>query len=754
MQVRMIIVLDNFRALHRLWKWERRYWKPYCYSTFMRFTPLIAAAALIPVVPVAAQPASTSRSPAIEEVIVYGAPIQRTELDTVASISVVDQAELEARNIRDIYDLLLRAPNLNAATEDKFSMRGISNQGVGQGGVGRPTVSIFVDGVRQSGRGVANAFDVAQVEVYRGPQSTAFGPGSLAGAIVVNSVMPQPDESLNGRSRLSYGSHNSWEAALALGFPIYTNDQGEGLAGRISIEQNHTDDNITNITLDDDAWQERTRKMLRGKLSWYRGVYTAHLGYQATELRAGPDFLAPQLAREYKATDNQEGHFEDDTDLISLRQIVDLTDQMRVMLLLSSSETVYQRRGDYDISENRGGFFINDVAFDNKTAELRFNVEFDAFKGVAGLYYSEDFVLGITPSVDLPVAVAAGASARTDSIIGFGRDARVKSFYTEFDYDLNEHLTLTAGGRYEENSAITRVIFELQEVNPIIPVTGESINVGIGPVSSSDLLLIALKNGGFQDVDDTYPNGDYVALGKVGVTWHINDDMNLFLTRSEGYRAGGVDFVVSGGAPPFGPETTENYDLGLRIQREGWNLAVSVFDIAYEDMQVGVRLDATTIRTDNVGSASARGGEVEFAAFLPLGFSVDVGLGYVKTEFEEYVEDGTDFAGNEFPLAANFTGNVGLNWQHGSGWYARVDYSHADASFTDRANTERLMADSRNLWGARLGYRADDWEVSLTGRNLTDQAYITDQIDSPSVDLQAVIVGDPREVGLEANYQF
>ncbi|MBB3046069.1 outer membrane receptor protein involved in Fe transport [Litorivivens lipolytica] len=690
----------------------------------------------------------------LEEVVVYGAPIQRTELDTVASISVVDQVELEARNIRDIYDLLLRAPNLNAATEDKFSMRGISNQGVGQGGVGRPTVSIFVDGVRQSGRGVANAFDVAQVEVYRGPQSTAFGPGSLAGAIVVNSVMPQPGEEFNGRSRFSYGSHNSWEAAVALGFPIYTDDRGEGLAGRISLEQNHTDDNITNITRDDDTWQERTRQMLRGKVSWYKGIYTAHLGVQKTSLRAGPDFLAPELAKEYKATDNQDGHFEDDTDLISLRQTLELSDEMRMMLLLSSSETVYQRRGDYDISEERGGYFINDVEFDNQTAELRFNLEFESFKGVAGLYYSEDFVLGITPSVDLPVEVAAGASARTDSIIGFGRDARVKSFYTEFDYNLNEAITLTAGGRYEENSAITRVIFELQKVTPINPVTGGNINGAFGLVSSSDVLLVALQNGGFQDVDETYPNGDYVALGKLGATWHISDDINLFLTRSEGYRAGGVDFVVSGEAPPFGPETTENYDLGLRIQRDGWNLAVSLFDISYEDMQVGVRLDATTIRTDNVGSASARGAELEIAAFLPMGFSVDMGLGYVKTKFEDYVEDGTDFAGNEFPLAANFTGNIGLNWNHAAGWYARINYSHADASFTDRANTEGLMTDSRNLWGARLGYQGNDWEVSLTGRNLTDQVYITDQIDSPSVDLQAVIVGDPREIALEANYRF
>ncbi len=117
----------------------------------------------------------------LEEVFVTGDPMQRSSLDTVSSISIVSAEQMEAMNIRDLYDLLLRNPNVNAAREDKFSVRGISNEGIGPGGTGRPTVSVFIDGARQPGRGVANSWDVSQIEFYRGPQSTAFGPGSLAG---------------------------------------------------------------------------------------------------------------------------------------------------------------------------------------------------------------------------------------------------------------------------------------------------------------------------------------------------------------------------------------------------------------------------------------------------------------------------------------------------------------------------------------------------------------------------------------------
>jgi hypothetical protein len=94
----------------------------------------------------------------LEEIRVTGEPMQRSSLETISSISIVSEQEIEARNIRDLYDLLLRTPNVNAAKEDKFSVRGISNEGIGPGGAGRPTVSVFIDGARAPGRGVGNTW--------------------------------------------------------------------------------------------------------------------------------------------------------------------------------------------------------------------------------------------------------------------------------------------------------------------------------------------------------------------------------------------------------------------------------------------------------------------------------------------------------------------------------------------------------------------------------------------------------------------
>ena len=91
---------------------------------------------------------SAASPPKLEEILVTGDPMQRSSLDTVGSVSIVSADTIEAMNVRDLYDLLLRSPNLNAAREDKFSVRGISNEGIGPGGTGRPTVSVFIDGAR------------------------------------------------------------------------------------------------------------------------------------------------------------------------------------------------------------------------------------------------------------------------------------------------------------------------------------------------------------------------------------------------------------------------------------------------------------------------------------------------------------------------------------------------------------------------------------------------------------------------------
>ncbi|WP_372780087.1 TonB-dependent receptor [Litorivivens sp.] len=687
----------------------------------------------------AAHAETTAPEKPLEEVIVSGGLLQRSTLDTVASISIVPAEQLQAQNIRDLYDLLLRQPNLNAAKEDKFSVRGISNEGVGPGGTGRPTVSIFIDGVRQAGRGVANTWDVRQVEFYRGPQSTAFGPGSLAGAVVIQTHEPNY-ESADGELKLGGGNYGGREAGIAFGAPL-----GAGFAFRYAGETNQTDGEVTNITLDDDEWQARKRYMQRLKLGWTNDSwYSATLTGQVSKLREGIEYLPPERAENRESTDNVDGYYRDDTTLLALTQRASIGNHWQLSLTLSHSDTDNEKLGDYDVSAEDNGSFLNATTIKNTAGDLRLRYTAPRWTAVAGYYRSRDDLSGTSYTRGLTLS-AGGALVEVDGLLGAGRIADVEALYMESDIDLFSRWMLTVGMRYEENEAENSSLFRLDRAQAVDPITGTTLPGNLSPV---------LKATVFPDSDNSFPSADSVFLPKLGVTYEASEHLKLFLTHSQGYRAGSVDFVTSGEAPAYGPEYTENFDLGFRFHRGSWRVQGSLFHVDYEDMQVGVRIDATNFRTDNAGEARARGVELEFSGDLGAGFSVFGGLGYVDSQFVTYEDDGVDFAGNEFPNAPRHTRNLGVEYHHPQGWYASVTWSRSSESYTDRENTESLQADARDLFGARLGYEAESFRVELYGQNLTDKFYITDQFSSPSLGIEGVWAGDPKEYGARLSYRF
>jgi outer membrane receptor protein involved in Fe transport len=85
--------------------------------------------------------------------------------------------------------------NVNRAdwVDSGIVLRGINSEGVG-GPSGSPLATTYVDGVPQTQngarRGVNGTWDLQQVEVWRGPQSTIVGRNALAGAIQVKTNDP------------------------------------------------------------------------------------------------------------------------------------------------------------------------------------------------------------------------------------------------------------------------------------------------------------------------------------------------------------------------------------------------------------------------------------------------------------------------------------------------------------------------------------------------------------------------------------
>ena len=101
-----------------------------------------------------------------------------------------------------VYDSVAATPNATHNGAGIINIRGVEGTGPGTGyntlvSGSRPRVSTTVDGMSESWNGQryvdVSPWDVEQVEVLRGPQSTTQGRNTLAGAIVVNTKDPSFD---------------------------------------------------------------------------------------------------------------------------------------------------------------------------------------------------------------------------------------------------------------------------------------------------------------------------------------------------------------------------------------------------------------------------------------------------------------------------------------------------------------------------------------------------------------------------------
>ena len=167
---------------------------------------------------------------------VYGAKTGRSLLDTPASVGVIDAARMDASAMFRIEDVFRQMANVNRAdwVDSGIVLRGINSEGVG-GPSGSPLATTYIDGVPQTQngtrRGVNGTWDLQQVEVWRGPQSTIVGRNALAGAIQVKSN--DPTMRWESAARIGVGADTFNNQAAMVSGPIVD----DKLAFRVAVEQ-------------------------------------------------------------------------------------------------------------------------------------------------------------------------------------------------------------------------------------------------------------------------------------------------------------------------------------------------------------------------------------------------------------------------------------------------------------------------------------------------------------------------------------
>ena len=196
---------------------------------------MIAAPAFANDEPQAAQPQAAQAQSSAEEMasgrlneIVVTATRRSSNLQrTPVAVSAVDASLIRQASPRDIGDLAAFVPNFSANTITNFNAASFAMRGVGQTSIivyFEPPVAVLVDDfvVPSVQTQLLDTFDVAQVEVLRGPQGTLFGKNTTGGAVTVRTKRPELGK-VGVDGRFEFGSFNTSRLQLAANVPIFDN---------------------------------------------------------------------------------------------------------------------------------------------------------------------------------------------------------------------------------------------------------------------------------------------------------------------------------------------------------------------------------------------------------------------------------------------------------------------------------------------------------------------------------------------------
>lgn len=674
-----------------------------------------------------AQEVQTSQ---VEDVIVTAQRRDQNLQDVPVTLTVLGGEEIEEARIQAVQDVVQRTPGLQfdayPSSEPRISVRGVASSDRGAGG--DPSSAVFVDEIYY-GRPAAitfDSFDLARIEVLKGPQGTLFGRNVVGGA--VNIVTNRPDlTGFDARAEAVLGAYDTRELAGLVNIPL-----GDGTAAlRVSAGVRQRDGYVDRVQDGEvvgvvDARDSQTaRAQLRIEPS--NGLRVNLTADYARDRDSGPSIRAIAddgeggLSGLYVLNTDPDYTFasfdgQQDRDTWGLRARIEYDLSFATLSYLGAyRELDYFAFYDFSASETPDGLppgigLITGGTDEDSTIashELQLRSSPDSVASwVVGLYrYQGDTTRTALSFLDLEALLGAVV----DEIITQDNETTSTAVYGDITYPLTDRLNVFGGARYTQD---------------------EKTNVATGESNAP----------GTFNVNDEYENiraeNDWDAVTwRVGADYDLAEDVMVYGSVSRGFKSGGYQESPGDGveaAEPYNPEYMTNYELGLRSQFMDGQVTfnASIYQSDYTDLQVRVP-SGTGVKTSNAGAAKIRGLETEAIWRVGGGFDISATYAYTRARFTDYVTieagDPVDYTGNRLTRTPEhkFTVSPSYSWGLASGAELRVaaDFVYESTIFDDASNRPPEIREPTQFLDARVIYTSadDQWSVMAWGKNLTDE---------------------------------
>lgn len=760
----------------------------------------------------AASPAfsQTTVEPASDDagdIVVTAQRKQQRLQDVPVAVTVVAGQALQDANIKGLSELSARLPAVRIAQApgaDLLNIRGIGsglNPGLEQ------SVATFVDGAfRGRSRAMrASLFDIDQVEVLKGPQTTFFGNNAIAGALNITTRKPSDSFSAEGSVLYSPATHE-YAVEGGISGPITST-----LNGRIAAKLSGMDGFVKNKALG--RTEPRMRDFVgRASLQWKPSDnWETNLRVDAVRDRDRGAFYseivncppAPSVGAAAGSCllylNANGGTVEDSLNHVSDNPLSTANEYDMIEAVMSNR----LRAGDFTVSALTS-YFHHDVYFLTNVIPI-------SLPGIGGgsrapntsveKYQQFSQEVRVESPTGRPIEFMAGAYFATD-------DLKAGSVFGQY--------FAAVGGAgaplYNASTPIANRLFLNQKSNQISVFGSGTLNmtsrlkanVGVrysrvrksvdrGNLYGTAGLVPSVDNfeAGPETIQTTYARlfsgelGNYASPKRVdhkfmpsaNLQYNLDRNTMLYASYTNGFKAGGYSMATV--RSEFGPETVDAFEIGLKGRIGPLSYNLDVFSSDYKGLQESTNIvlasGSVVSLVRNVARARARGVDIGLSLRASRDLTVYTETTYLDSKYRSYpnapcstlltAQQGAtcvqDLSGRRRAFAPRFSGNVGLRYRTALTDNLDIGFEPS-VSFTSKyfqsATADALLEQPGFAkLDARLSIARSDggWEFAVIGKNLTDKTTASFRNGVPTATGTIYALPDmPRNVAFQFSKKF
>jgi len=695
----------------------------------------------------------------LEEVIVTATKRSERLADVPMSAVVLSGQKLTESQATTLQDIVNRVPGLqlvsDSPVDNQLIIRGIS---IGVGAI-NSSVATYVDEVPYTSEGPfagssnlapnLDTYDLARVEVLRGPQGTVYGANALGGLLKYVTNLPDPTHIsasfLTGVSSVEHGGVGYEEHGM-VNLPL-----SDTLALRVVANDNRFPGYIDDPSRGESQINSVDRYGGRASLLW----------------QADPS-LSIRLTAQYQ---HLEAHDTGDVDVYpgSLQPVFgDLKQEKLIAQPQRVENEIYNATINWDLG----------------SASLTSSTSYSK----ANPTLTQDFSWALGSFVSSLLGANYGtALATSEPVHSFTQEVRLAWRNDTWDWMIGGYFTDEGAHEIQATPPIDlntgHILYALQSSLGIYDITSTyrelaafgdanyhitpTFEVGLGGRYSSEKQSYHQENDGLVTGTNNFTtHSDQDAFTySADAKYKFDPEALVYLRVASGFVPGGPNDALPGSPLPetFHSSTTTNYEAGIKgAAMDGrLNYDFDVFDVEWKDIQLIAAINGLYGVT-NGGAARSRGVEGAVSYVPTHGLALSANAAYTDARLTQDTPASVNGnAGDRLPESPFFSSTLSASYEHPLS-SAIVGFGGVDWHYTGNRLSEfvvgapRQTLPSYSMVDLRAGVRVKAYELTLYVKNAGDARAIS-EVSAETVNginAYSASVVTPRTIGLTLSGKY